>query len=149
MTRKNRRVDNWPEELSQKIQEAQEKEFKRGEHDCLIWTADVVKALTGEDIASYFRGNYSTYKEGLELCRDYCGKGAGLKEVLDKMMDEHDFEEIDNPEFAQRGDVALVHSGQEGITCGICCQHKIYTLGPSDVLGKVKLSKAIKAWRIR
>jgi len=149
MTHKNRRVKDWQKKLSDQIKLAKDKEFKRGEHDCLIWTANVVRDITGEDIASFFRGEYDTYKEGLELCREYCGEGAGLKEILEKMMREHEFEEIDNVSFAQRGDVALVHSGQEGVTCGICCNHQIYTLGPDDVFAKVPLDKAIKVWRTR
>ena len=49
-------IEKRPEILNQHIDAARGKPFKRGSHDCCMWAADVVVALTGIDYAEDFRG---------------------------------------------------------------------------------------------
>jgi hypothetical protein len=43
--------------------------FQWGQHDCAIFAAGAVEALTGRDLAAPYRGRYSTMRGGLRVIR--------------------------------------------------------------------------------
>jgi hypothetical protein len=62
-------------EMHKAIDAKKETTFKWGSHDCCMFAADVVQAMTGEDWASEFRGKYST-KDGAIEALQTIGKGS-------------------------------------------------------------------------
>lgn len=51
---------NWHQHLAQTLQAAMTRPFSWGEHDCCLFAADCVQAVTGVDVAADFRGTYTT-----------------------------------------------------------------------------------------
>lgn len=66
------RQAGWRGRLGAVISAAAARNFEVGQHDCAIFTADCVLAITGVDLAAEWRGKYQTYRQGLTLMRD-CG----------------------------------------------------------------------------
>lgn len=50
--------------------------FAWGRHDCFLWAADAVRALTGQDPAADLRGTYSTARGALRRLRALGGMQA-------------------------------------------------------------------------
>lgn len=50
--------------LNAYIEAAKSKPFQPGRHDCALFAAAWVKMLTGRDLATEFRGQYRTLKDG-------------------------------------------------------------------------------------
>lgn len=60
---------NWKLELSQFLIDSSSKPFKWGEFDCVLFAADCVMVQTGIDLASDYRGSYSTKRQAYELIK--------------------------------------------------------------------------------
>lgn len=139
------RVTNWPKELDKIIIAASRTPFEWGKHDCCLFAADCIKAITGTDPAVDFRGKYADEDGATEVLFYYAG--GQLPEAADKIARAFGYEEI-NPRLAQRGDVALC-SLPTGETMGVV------SLNGRDVLVaaqfgllSVPLKQAIKAWKV-
>lgn len=83
--------------------------FAWGSLDCALMVADAVLAMTGEDIASPFRGKYSTAAGSARALKRY---GAGdLKSTFDTLLPPKPIG------YARRGDVVM-NDGAVGICIG-------------------------------
>jgi len=56
------RYPDWPVRLNEYIIAAEKKEFKLGTHDCCIFAAGAIKAITGKDPMPEFRDQYDDWK---------------------------------------------------------------------------------------
>jgi len=129
--------DDWPEVLASCIEDARGKSFSRGVFDCCLWAADVVRAMTGIDYASEFRGKYATLKGAI---------GVLNGRTLDAVMDEK-LQRVDHP---SRGDVVLIpiEITQQPIAgLGICLGDKIAMIGDGG-LEFLPLQDAACAWGV-
>lgn len=90
-----------------------------GVHDCALFPAGAVEAMTGVDLAADWRGTYSSFEEGLNAL-----KAAGFADHID-LVARH-FAEI-APAFAQAGDLAVV-DGLLGPSLGVVQGEGIYVL---------------------
>lgn len=52
------RSKDWPSRFARLVSEARGRPFAWGTHDCCLWAADAVEALTGRDLAARWRGAY-------------------------------------------------------------------------------------------
>lgn len=89
------RKPDWPEVMAALIEDRRKAAFSWGEHDCALWAADMVLALTGDDLAAEYRGTYDDERGALQIIRD-AGGMRGLVNLPEK-----------HPGLAQRGDVVL------------------------------------------
>lgn len=112
------RYQNWEETLSLYIDRVAEDRFEWGKHDCVLFTASCIKAMTGHDPAEAMRGTYSTARGAAEALRQH-GAGTLLKTVKATLG------EPISPHFAQRGDVVM----QDARTAGICVGRYSYFVG--------------------
>lgn len=103
------RHQDWEERLSLYLDRVADQPFEWGEHDCALFAADCVKAMTGADPAEAYRGKYDTARGAAEALREH-GAGTLLKTL--KAI----FGEPISPHFAQRGDVVM----RDATTTGIC-----------------------------
>lgn len=65
-----KRLPDWRNRLITYLHESARKPFVEGEHDCALFLAGGVHAMTGVDFAAAFRGKYTTTKGGLKLLRE-------------------------------------------------------------------------------
>jgi hypothetical protein len=54
------RLRDWPSRFAALVAGARARPFAWGSHDCCLWAADAVQALTGRDPAAQWRGTYSS-----------------------------------------------------------------------------------------
>lgn len=86
--------ENFEHEMNEFIEANKDRQFKYGEWDCCIFTASIVKIISGKDYIKEFK--YKTKKKAYDLIQ----KAGGLVQILDER-----FERLDNMNLAQRGDL--------------------------------------------
>ena len=97
------RLPDWPDRLSVLVARAHTQLFTWGSHDCCMWAADAVQALTGHDPAADLRGRYADAPSAMHTLRAVGGLlGAGRRTGV----------RLAGPGYARDGDVALVHDGR-------------------------------------
>jgi hypothetical protein len=106
-----KRFQDWPKRLDAAIEDARKKSFAWGGHDCALFAADVVKAITGEDFAAPWRGRYESAVQAMRRLRPHGGLPGLVTQLLGEPV---------KPEQARRGDVVL-KSGALGICLGAKC----------------------------
>jgi hypothetical protein len=100
----------WESSLSNYLQEVEYEPFKWGSHDCALFAAGAVKAMTGTDLAEQFRGNYDTARGAVKALREF---GAGkLQATVTQGLGEPQ-----HIAYAHRGDV-VSYEGSLGICVG-------------------------------
>jgi hypothetical protein len=135
------RLPGWRAALAAEIERHRRLPFAWGENDCVLFAADCVTAVTGEDPAAEIRGRYRT--------------AIGARRLLKKLGDDLPvgitarFDSI-HPSRARIGDLALTPSADASFTegaLGIVTGAVVTVVAPNG-LGAVPLSSAIAAWRV-
>lgn len=128
---------------------ARERQFSYGLHDCCVFAADCVYALTGIDPAKGLRGSYQDQFEAAAVIKSH---GGTLESLFDRCLSGIAFE-ID-PSRVARADIIVAEIPVSGYpqpkkTGGIC--HGAHLLFPArrglieHQLGTVPI---VKAWRL-
>lgn len=133
-----RRLPDWQPRLAAFLEDAGRLPFAEGRHDCALFAAGAVAAMTGEDPAAGWRGRYRTTRGGLRVLRaaghrDHLALAAALFEGIP-------------PAFARMGDLAAV-PGQGGPALGVVQGEGVFVLTPAG-MGLVPLTAATAAWRL-
>lgn len=128
------RLPNWRPRLMTYLDSVRSRPFAYGQHDCALFAAGAVEAMTGVDLAADFRGHYDSLKAGLKLL-----SGAHLS-----ILRRH-FEEIP-PVFAGVGDLAMI--GEVGFPALGLFQGETILVLREDGLGMMPRAAATKAWRV-
>lgn len=132
------RKQDWQLHFEKCVSDNYNKKFEWGTHDCWLWSANLVLAITGEDIAKEYRGKYNSARTALEIIKTY----GGISELCTKYVGK----EPVSPLFASVGDLVLIeYLRQEAMA--ICDGRTVLTTG-SDGLLSLPISTTIKAWRI-
>lgn len=126
---------NWRGELALFMAGAAVRRFRPGKHDCALFVAGAVKAMTGVDHARGWRSKYRSMKRGQALLRE-----KGFADHV-AFVAAH-YPEV-APIMARAGDIAVIDGGALGIVQG----PNIYVLRP-DGLGIVPLTAAERAFRV-
>ncbi len=134
-----RRFEDWPRRLDAAIEAARARHFSWSEgHDCCLFAADVVLALTGRDFAESFRGRYSTRAEAVALL----GARGGLEAVVTSYLGQP----LPTALLARRGDVVMVET-PEGRALGVSVGGKAACAGPQG-LTFVPMAGWLSGWRV-
>jgi hypothetical protein len=116
------RLPDWRPRFSSYLIETAFKPFNWGEHDCALYPANGVMAMTGVDLAGEFRGRYSTEIGAVRALKKY---GAGdLASTLASKLPEID------PADATLGDV-VIFAGPFGDTGGFRLKTCISAVTPT------------------
>lgn len=136
-----RRHEDWPRCLDEAIAVARVQPFAWGRHDCCLFAADCVVAMTGEDPAAAWRDRYDNADDGYALLTER--HRGDLAAAVDAVLGLR----LPGPAFAQRGDVVLIDTSN-GLALGVCAGR--HHLIPAKPVGLVpfRLSQALAAWRI-
>lgn len=132
------RLDDWHARLAAYVYEAGRTPFAYGAHDCALFAAGAVEAMTGTDLAAGWRGIYRTLAGGLKAV-----KRAGHADHV--ALAAHHFAEITVAE-AMPGDLAVV-AGPEGPALGVVQGAQVYVATPTG-LGLVPLLQAARVFRV-
>ena len=125
----------------QSISAASERRFSWGQFDCFIFCAEVIKAMTGEDIFKdyEFRKKYKSAKGAIKQFRRH--GFLNIEAIWDH------FATPIGINYAQRGDLILIEEGQELPAVGPVVDSRAAFLS-LDGLTYRKVNEARCAWRI-
>lgn len=130
---------DWQARLTAYLSLAAREPYAVGRHDCALFAAGAVEAITGHDPAGQWRGNYSTKAGGLRLL-----KAAGYADHLEATASH--LPEI-APAFAAPGDIAILQESPDGqLALGVVQGEVIYVLR-DDGLGLLPRSTMTRAFR--
>lgn len=126
------RTHDWEARLFAAVEAARTTPFAWGAHDCALFVADVVLAMTGRDYAADLRGQYRTQSGALRLLA-----ATPLRARMNAL-----FASID-VRRAQRGDAVMDNTGALGVCLG---EHAAF-VGPRGVEMQPALGAEL-AWRV-
>ena len=134
------RREDWPCRLAAALEAARDKPFQWGSHDCGLFAADCVLAMTDVDPAASYRGQY-TDEAGARATMLALASG-GLRAAWTRALGPA----MNNVRMARRGDVALVEIGGVEAT-GVVAGSRVACL--SEVgLAMVPAHRIVTAWRV-
>lgn len=140
-----KRKDNWEILLAEILQDRLHVPFQWGKHDCCLFAADCVEAMTGWDPARWFRSRYDSKVSAYAALKEFAG--GSVAEVAEKICQQSGFALLDVP-FGQRGDVALVEgNGSDALGVIDLTGMNILVAGMNG-LEMVSINKGKKIWRI-
>ena len=129
------RIKTWRSALFAALDAHRGKPFEWGVHDCAILAADAVAAMTGEDLASPYRGLYASAAEATALL-----EGNGFADAV--ALAASRFEE---PVGGNSVPIAL--QGVGGLALGVVTGAVVQVMGPRG-LADVPLDAAVRAFRV-
>lgn len=129
---------DWQIDFANCVAENMYKPFEWGSHDCMLWAANLVSAITGYDPAIDFRGEYISALGAARLLKEVGGMEAVTTLNLGS--------EPISKNFANVGDIMLVlQEGQPMLA--VCNGETMLAPGPFGLVSLPTLS-AEKAWRV-
>lgn len=142
------RFNDWPTRLHAAIEARRSMPFTWGKNDCCMFAADLVKAMTGGDIAAKWRGAYSD-AVGAALA---IKRGGGIAGLVESVSAEFGLRELPSVAYAQRGDLVEIdieHTAGDaaGPALGVCVGAQVAAAGEKGVVF-VPTLKCRKAWRV-
>lgn len=133
------RVDHWEHLLAAAIDTARARPFVWGVHDCPTFAFETRMILTGgEDVASLWRGRYTTALGGARVMRRL--GWSSLEEMGCALLGEPRPAVL----LAGRGDIVLAHTG---LGFGICIGASAVGMAPAGLV-TVPLTSCRLAWLI-
>jgi hypothetical protein len=131
------RLENWPRLLAEELGRAANQPFIWGEHDCALFVAKVVHAVTGNGLPYLYAGTYRDFAGAAEVI----AKGGGLYGIFCQ----HLGQPHTNYRQAGRGDAVLMRLGR--LTAGVvdATGEAIASVGPEGMV-RLPLNKASFIW---
>lgn len=140
------RFENWPTRLSAFLDARRAARFEYGGHDCCLFVADALLAMTGVDFAAAFRNRYNSSFGALRRMREACAD-ATVDAVAGQVFGAHGLAEI-SPLFAQRGDVLALSLAREGMVLGLIALDGMPVIAAERGWGVSDRVYAMKAWHV-
>ena len=132
------RLRDWQSRLDAAIREARARPFEWGRHDCALFAAGCVAALTGADPASDLRGRYTTETGAARVIK----RLGGLEGIGDARL---------GPRVpvlcAQVGDVGLIEQDGRDMAAVCAGQHWL-AAALEGGLAVLPLAAARVVWRV-
>ena len=136
-----KRLDGWYTSLANYVEIVRRTPFAYGEHDCALFAAGAVRAMTGDDPAADLRGSYSTLAGGMRKLKKL--GFANHAEFAASL-----FAEV-HPSEGQIGDIAAIPVSDGAFALGVVAGSHILIVQPDRAgLGVVELLAASRMFRI-
>lgn len=133
------RLQDWPERLAALVEARRTMPFAWGSHDCALFAADAIAAVTGEDPATAFRG-YASEEEAEGVLGE-----IGLEGMVAAALAAFGCGAC-HTGLVQRGDVALAMIGNQP-TMAVVLGEVVAAPGP-DGLAFRPLDCIQRAWSV-
>lgn len=131
------RLRNWPSRFAALVDSARARPFEWGTHDCCLWAASAVLALTGNDPGRQWRGAYATARGALDLLEAVGGlEGAGELTGTPIAV-----------ALAAVGDIGLVTWDDGTESLAVCAGHSWMCAGDTGLV-HLPLLSARRAWGV-
>lgn len=136
-----RRLTGWEGLLDAELEKARTLVFAWGENDCVTWAANIVLALTGEDLIAPQRGSYPDEESARRVIFDEGGLDTDFAANLEACVDAR-LPRIEVP-FARRGDLV-----RWGNALGVCAGADSFFLTPKNGVRPIRTLRCQSAWRV-
>ena len=136
------RLENWPKALSAVLRQRAAMPFQWGVNDCLMFPADVVRALTSFDPGERWRGKYHDEAGAMEIVREF----GGVRELITAGIG---FEPSEKIFAAGRGDIVMFDT-EQGMMGGVVDdsgERIAVPLSNRETLVRFPLGKALCVWK--
>lgn len=131
------RLHDWQVRYDEVVAKCRNTPFQWGQHDCCLWAATVVEAITGTDPAAAYRGTYDTAAGAMKVIKEL----GGIAEIPTPWLGEPIA-----PQFANVGDIILVYQDRESLA--VCNGKNTLVVAPEGLYSIPTLSSFCKkAWR--
>ena len=132
-----KRLSDWQLRLAKLCHERRLTPFTWGSHDCCLWAADCVLAVTGEDPAKHLRGTYSGALSAAHVLEEHGGVEAIASAALGEPV---------AVGYATVGDIVCIEvDGRRSLA--LCNGTTILATG-IDRLECLSLDCAVCAWKV-
>lgn len=136
----------WQADLAAFLELNQYRKFQYGEWDCCLFVCDAIQAMTGVDVAEWFRGTYSDRISACRRIKEFCGK-ASLMTVVREITRAYEMQQCPVLQ-ARRGDVVLVKRAAR-VSLGLVAMNgKDIIVASRKGLWRVPISEALRAWHV-
>jgi len=136
-----KRREDWPERLARFLDARRETAWEYGAHDCALFAADAVHAITGVDPAARIRG-YIGRLAAIEVVRQH----GGLAHLAETEMARAGSVPA-APGKAQRGDLVLVTVDDETDALGVVADRDV-AVANAPGWARVPRHRITAAWHI-
>lgn len=132
------RLPDWRVRLGEYMARVAYLPFRPGQHDCALFAAGAVEAMTGTDLAAAWRGRYRRLEDGQAALRD-----AGFASHVD--LAARLFPEV-LPSFAQAGDLAVFEADGGAEALGVVQGGAAYVLRPEGlaIVSRLHMQRAFR-----
>ncbi|TMV07331.1 hypothetical protein FGK64_21960 [Arenibacterium halophilum] len=131
-------MPDWRPRLAAYVAQVSSRPFRPGRHDCALFAAGAVQAMTGADPAAAMRGTYRSLEDGKALLKAQGTPSLGA--LLEANLTEVP------PAYAQAGDLALLREG-DAEAMGVVQGERVYCLTPTG-LALVERARMLRAFRL-
>ncbi len=131
------RLPTWQTRFALLCIERRARAFEWGAHDCCLWAADAVHAVTGKDFAEGLRGTYATAAEAAKMLKQVGGVRGVATAALGEPI---------NPTLAAVGDIVLLTEEGRDLLA-VCNGLEALCAGPTGLV-PVSTRQAHAAWRV-
>ena len=141
-----RRFDHWPSLLHSYLESRRTTPFAYGTHDCCLFAAGAVAAMTGIDPAASFRNHYHSAFGATRRMREVCAC-ATLECIAGRVFGNAGFPSIYSG-FAGRGDVVLIAQPNYGDALAVIALNGYPAVAADCGWSIAGRNRRIAAWRI-
>jgi hypothetical protein len=131
------RLRDWPSRFAALVDESRARPFEWGQHDCCLWAASAVEAITGRDPGAQWRGAYDDARGALDFL-EFLGGLEGAGAMTGKPL---------SVGMAFVGDVGLVTWPDGTESLAVCSGHDWMCAG-EDGLIQLPIECARAAWGV-
>lgn len=133
------RHKDWEARLIAYLTGVASKPFAAGQHDCALFTAGAVKAMTGTDHGSAWAGRYRSIRAGVRALKKagHTDHVALVASLLDEVA----------PAFALPGDVAVMEGAEGFGALGIVQGEGVYVLTETGMAIQPR-SQMLRAFKV-
>lgn len=132
----SRKTEGWQIRLAAYLNDCSRRPLEYGQHDCALFAAGAVQAMTGIDLAEGWRGRYTTLRGGLRVLRaqGYADQVALAAAHLPETVS------------PRPGDLAVIDA-PHGPALGVVQGAMVYVLG-DPILSLVPVSAASRFFEV-
>ncbi|HLH35992.1 MAG TPA: hypothetical protein VKX41_15070 [Alloacidobacterium sp.] len=121
--------------------------FQWGVHDCALFAADGIQAITDVDIAADFRGKYTDEAGAFAAIKSIAG-GATVADAAAYCMHKRGIPELQHPLMAQRGDLVVVNESGRLIAGLVHLSGRHIVVAGEDGLKRLPITSIVRAWHV-